>query len=321
VNDEPRQNAAKKRSVVFATLCLLGFVVLVAFIGNQTVDSGAVAARHLLVRAGGSGAAIGLMEMFPLVALGLCVGMLGGMLGMGGGVILVAALLLLFDRDIFFARALSMVTMCLTACSALQHHAKGRFRLHGLELLMLLFALPATVGGVLLGFVLTGSTLTSVFGFFILFLGLFTLAQVSGDPMEASLADESTSQGRSQRGRRAGAVGALHGLLGGLLGISGGVMTTPMLQIFVRVPTHKAIYFSLLLSAVCTAVGAVVAVSSGVDRGDFQLWPFLVIALPVGVGAVIGAQLGARVSGRISAVILRLLFVIVSIGAGLSILL
>ena len=68
-------------------------------------------------------------------------------------------------------------------------------------------------------------------------------------------------------------------------------------------------------------MGSLVIVVSGLSRGDFRLGQIAFVALSVGLGAALGAQIGARLCDRVNAAMLRLLFVVVSVVAGLSILL
>jgi uncharacterized membrane protein YfcA len=243
------------------------------------------------------------------------------MLGLGGGVLKVAGMLILFNLDIFFARAVSLTTMFFTAASAAWPYAKRGFPIWQIIWPMLPPALVGVLGGLLLGNQLRGSTLTHIFGFFVLFLGLYTLAMVFDDPKEHVLRNYFfNGRPHQHHGRLSGSIGALHGFICGLLGISGGVISVPMQQLLLNTPVRHAIANTLVVSALCSGLGSITVIAIGASRGVFSLEHILVVVLCIGGGAVLGAQIGARMGVRSNAEILRLLFVVISFGAGLSLL-
>ena len=309
----------KRRALIFAGLLLLACVILVAMF-EQGLDPG-VAGRQLVGKFRSTGTHIGWRQVPALFLLGVGAGLFGGMLGLGGGVLKVAGMLLFFKLDIHFARAVSLTTMFFTTASALWPYVKKGFPIWEIIRPMLALALVGVVGGLVLGNHLRGATLTHIFGFFVLFLGLYTLALVFDDPKEHVLRGSFFGgQLREHPGRLAGSVGALHGFICGLLGISGGVISVPMQQLVLNVPVRHAIANTLVVSALCSGVGSVAVIGLGASQGVFSLERILFAVLWIGGGAVLGAQMGARIGVRSNAGILRLLFVVISFGAGLSIL-
>jgi len=186
---------------------------------------------------------------------------------------------------------------------------------------MIVMALVGALAGALLGGQLRGATLTHVFGFFLLFLGLQTLALVFADPDEQVLQETFQDNPLHKRGRLCGAIGLLHGTICGLLGISGGVVATPMQQLLLQMPVRHAIAHSLIVSVGSTGLASLVTVSTGVAREYFSLEQLLVAVLCVGLGALLGALIGARLGTRVNSGWIRLLFVVIALGAGFSILL
>jgi uncharacterized membrane protein YfcA len=309
------------RALVFAALFLLVVVVIVALL-DQSADQGAELVRnHILSRIRTSAFPTTPMTAVALVGIGLAVGTLGGMIGMGGGVMQVAGLLLVFRTDIYFARTVAMATMFFAAISAIQRYpAPARFQVRSLQS-MFAPALGGTLAGVVLGYFLQGATLTHFFGIFVLFLSLYTLALLLGDPDEVALRQQLRKGVHPWQHGAARIVGLLHGFFCGLLGISGGVITTPLQQIFLNVPVHNAVASSLRLTAVCSGLGSIFVMGWGMSRGDFQPRQLIFVLLCVGIGSIVGAQFGARASGMVNSAFLRLVFVLVSLCAGFSILL
>ncbi len=314
-----RRIEIKRRALIFAGLFLIVFLVMVALF-EQGLDSG-IAAQNMLGKLRSTETEIGWRQVPALFLLGIGAGIFGGMLGLGGGVLKVAGMLLVFNLDIFFARAVSLTTMFFTAASAAWPHAKRGFPIWRIIWPMLPPALVGVLGGILLGNQLRGATLTHLFGFFVLFLGLYTLAMVFDDPKEHVLG-KSFSKGRFHKnhGRLAGSIGALHGFICGLLGISGGVISVPMQQLLLNMPVRHAIANTLVVSALCSGLGSIMVIAIGTGRRVFSLEHILFAVLCIGGGAVLGAQIGARMSLRSNTGVLRLSFVVISFGAGLSLL-
>jgi len=298
---------------------LLVVIILVALF-EQGLDPG-VAARHLLGKLRSTETDIGWRQVPALFLLGIGAGLFSGMLGLGGGVLKVAGMLLLFKLDIFFARAVSLTTMFFTTASAIWPYAKRGFPIWSIIRPMLPPALLSVVGGLFLGNQLRGATLTHIFGFFVLFLGLYILAMVFDDPKENILRKNfSNGQLRQHHGPLSGSIGALHGFICGLLGISGGVISVPMQQLLLNVPVRHAIANTLVVSAVCSGLGSITVITIGVGRGVFSLEHILFAVLCIGGGAILGAQIGARMGIKSNAGVLRFLFVVISFGAGLPLL-
>jgi len=310
---------AKRRAIVFSAILLLQVVVLMAML-EQGLDSG-IGTRQLLGKLRSLSTDISVRQVPALVMLGAAAGVFSGMLGLGGGVLKVAGLLLLFKLDIFFARAVSLATMFFATASAIRPYMKSGLVAWPIIRQMLPAAVVGLAVGVLLATQLREATLACVFGFFVLFLGFYTLAMVFDDPREC-IHKEDLSGGRYQgyhvylsRG-----IGVCHGFICGLLGISGGVVAVPMQQLLLNAPTRVAIANTLVVSALCSGVGSVAVITIGVGRGDFSLEHILFAVMCVGVGAVFGAQLGVYIGTKTRTEYLKLLFVIISFGAGISLL-
>jgi uncharacterized membrane protein YfcA len=256
-----------------------------------------------------------------LFLTGLCAGLLSGLLGMGGGVLKIAFMLLFLRLDIFFARAVSLVTMFFSSSSALWSYFKAGLFVWPVALRMLTIAVPAVLLAAFVGNDVHAQTLTTVFAIFMLFLSFNTFAFVLGDPEERVMTHVPEDDGGDKRGYLSATIGAFHGFACGLLGISGGVVATPMQQLILRMPMRHAIANTLLVSAVVTAIAGAIVVTTGVQRGTFTLAEVIFVDLCMGFGATVGAQLGTRLGEQFNVTALRMLFVVLTFGAGLSILL
>jgi hypothetical protein len=241
------------------------------------------------------------------------------MLGMGGGVLKVAGMLLLLKLDILLARAVSLTTMFVATVTAARVHHQNGAVLWPVVRPMLVPAAVGVIGGTLLGDVLPRAVLTHFFGFFALFLALNTMAYTFADPRESALLEPATAASAVRHG--GSSVGALHGFVCGMLGISGGVIATPLQQSLLRISARNAVANSVVVSAFSTGIGAVMAATWGIANDEFELVDLLFATVCIGTGATFGARLGASLTGRVRVVLLKLLFVVVCFFAGLSILL
>ena len=101
--------------------------------------------------------------------------------------------------------------------------------------------------------------------------------------------------------------------------VSGGVIGTPLQQILLHMPMRHAIANTLLVSTVVTAVASALVLWTGIDRGDFSLSQIIFVDFFMGGGAALAAPVGAHLGKRCNSTVLRLLFVLLTLGAGLSI--
>lgn len=117
-------------------------------------------------------------QNLSVAAIGLCAGLLNGLLGAGGGIVIVAGLSRIFrgkgiDPRSVFASAIA-VMLPLSALSAMQYFARGHLEQAQVGLLLL----PAAAGGATGAFllrVLTPGVLARIFAFVVLLSGIFLL--------------------------------------------------------------------------------------------------------------------------------------------------
>jgi hypothetical protein len=310
----------RRQTLAFSVLGIVICVAAVAALEPRGFATQRIADLELLARIQTFGPRFDGSHAPALVGFGVAAGTLAGMLGMGGGVLKVAGMLIVFQVDILLARAISLTTMALATASAARVHTRNRRVTWSLVLPMLIPAALALFAGMYLGNVVSRAALTHFFAFFALFLALGTMAQSIADPGERVLgAVPPRRLGQSTTVICTG-IGGIHGLVCGLIGISGGVVTLPLQQVILGVTARNAVANAVIVSAVITSVGSLAVTAIGVGRGDFQLSDVLFASLCIGGGGVIGGQIGARLTGRVPLGLLRAMFVLVTLSAGLLIL-
>jgi len=320
MNAASRLRGLRRRTMSFSLLGLMASLVLLAMYTGAAGPDNRPAILDVLTRASQGGARFDMSHGPALIVVGIVAGLFAGILGMGGGVMKVSGMLVVFHLDILLARAVSLTTMFVASTSAAWVHSSAGTVMWPAVRRMLAPSIGGVLVGTVLGSELPRATLTRTFALFAIFLALNVVAHCFGDPHEHSIDGRSWKQ--LGAGSRAGCfwVGGLHGLACGLLGISGGVVTIPLQQALLGISSRMAIGNAVVVSAVCTAVGGVVVVVMGVVRHDFLASDVLIGSLWIGGGALVGAQIGARLSKAIPILVLRLCFIGITATAALSIL-
>ncbi len=242
------------------------------------------------------------------LAIGLVSGFLGGLLGIGGGIVIVPMLIMLFDGLGLFsiehstavAVATSLTCIIFTSVSAAYAQLKaGRVEWP----IARKWVVPIVLGALLAGYVapqLPMPVFRSFIGVFLGFVSIVMLTNWKPDPH------------RQFPGFvPAGGIGVGAGLVSGIAGIGGGNVMVPTM-IFFNIPVHRATATSSCLGVPLAAAGAlgyILFAQNFVPRPDYMLgYVHLPSFLAVVSGAVVAAPLGVRTAHRIQPHPLRRLF-------------
>ena len=251
-----------------------------------------------------------------LMLLGAATGFLAGLLGIGGGMLLVPFLTMLFTAQAFpqqhvlhMAVATSLTTILFTsASSVLAHHRRGAVRWD---------IVRAMAGGAVLG-TFAGAQLASLVRtrwlalFFAVFVGYSGLAMLRNS--RRIVPDE----GRPLFGTLglAGA-GSGIGFLSSLVGAGGGFITVPFLG-WCRVVIHEAVATSAALGFPIAAGGLVGYVVAGWNVEGLPPLAFGFIYLPAlvvcAIASMLTAPFGARAGHALDVKSLNKIFALLLIG-------
>lgn len=247
-------------------------------------------------------------------------GLLGALTGLGGGVVIVPLLTLVFGVDIRYAAGASLVSVIATSSgAAVAYLREGYSNIRVGMVLEIATTLGALAGAHAAGRVST-SVIAIVFGVVLLFSAVSARhAHESIEPtsepdrLSALLRLDSnypTPNGltfyRVQRVPLGFFLMSCAGALSGLLGIGSGAVKVLAMDKAMRLPFKVSTTTSNFMIGVTAAAGSGVYLKHGyIDPG---------LAMPVMLGVVPGALIGARILGRANVKALRLLFSIV-IGA------
>ena len=253
---------------------------------------------------------------------------LGSMLGLGGGVFLVPILTLFFGIDPKFAVGASAVVVVTNSVVGSTNHLRIRFTNPRLAMLLQIATAAGAIAGALYGVLADPRVIYIVFGAVLVYAAVSMVVRserrVTAPPPGAR---DTLSLGAAFRdpaiGEEVGyipinvgwgmGVGVGAGVISGMLGVGGGVVMVPVMNLLMRVPVKAAVGTSTFMVGMTSVATAFVFYSRG------YIDPTLVV--PAIVGVFIGGQIGSRLTRRIKAQRLALLFALILLYLGLSLLL
>jgi len=237
-------------------------------------------------------------EIYIFLALiGLIAGLLSGLLGIGGGIITVPALLFSlhfvgFSSPYLMHVALgtSLGAMIFTSASSAWAHIKKK----GVNWHYFFSLLPGTIVGVILGAFLAdylpGKKLQHFSGFVECLFGLYFIFRKEGKEIES---DHKKPRSNSL----SFPIGVVIGGLSSILGIGGGIMTVPLL-IGLGMHFRNAVSTSAVQGFIIALIGAVSFLSLGIGKetipntiGYLYLPGFFIIGFSSILSTFLGAHL------------------------------
>ena len=238
------------------------------------------------------------LRLLEMLLLGLFAGTFGAVLGLGGGVIIVPVLTLLFGLPIEKAVGTSLVSVIATSSGAAAVYVQQK--LADIRLGMSL-ELGTTLGAVTGAFAVAWmgrDALALLFGLFLIYGGISMLRK----PEQTQEAATVGSYG-VRRMPLGMAVSYLAGAVSGMLGIGGGPIKVPLMYLAMGVPLRVATATSNFMIGVTAAASAFIYYS----RGNIQT----LTTAPIVVGVFFGSLLGSHLAPAIRSRYVRAVFVLV----------
>lgn len=258
------------------------------------------------------------MISLVLLPISIIAGFIGSILGLGGGVIIVPVLTLVFGVDIRYAVAASLISIIATSSGA----AAGFLKDHLTNVRLAIILEIGTVFGAMTGFLLStslkSSSLFLCFGGFLLF-SAFMMFRQKKDPRaeinhpwseKLKLHSKYPEQGEWIHYKVANVPFGLismyvAGIFSALLGIGSGIFKIMAMDGAMKIPMKVSSATSNFM------IGVTATASAGAYflRGDIKPE----IASPVAIGIIIGAWIGAKVMPKLNAALIRKIFIVVMV--------
>jgi len=258
-----------------------------------------------------------------LVGFGsLLAGFLGALTGLGGGVVVIPMLTLLFHVDIHYAIGASLVSVIATSSGAAAAYVREGYSNIRIGMFLETATTIGAVVGAFVALIVSGHAIAVVFGLVLLYSAYLSSRHreadalaVKASPMANKLrlnGSYPTPQGIEQyevTGVAAG-YGLMFGagVLSGLLGIGSGAVKVLAMDQAMKIP------FKVSTTTSNFMIGVTAAASAGLYLSRGYISPG--IAMPVMLGVLTGSLVGAKVLAKAHVKVLRYVFAVVIVALG-----
>ena len=250
-----------------------------------------------------------------LIVLGLCSGIFGALFGLGGGVIFVPVLMLIFGLEPTEAVAISLIGIIagsVGASTVLVDKGLSNVRL---GLLLEITTCVGAIAGAIIATYLDSWILMVLFSVIIIYSGIRmivnperTVEPTTGEDtaMTFRYTDESVGEDVRYEVQNVGSgmgLCTIAGALSSMTGVGGGAVKVPLMNIHMHVPMKAASSTSSYMIGITAFSGAITYFFAGEV--------ILAYAACVAIGAFVGSLVGARYARKVPAKHLRKYFSIV----------
>jgi len=262
-----------------------------------------------------------------LVAIGaFSAGLLGSLTGLGGGIVIVPMLTLLFGVDLRYAIGASLISVIATSSGAATAYVKEGYTNVRVGMLLEIATTTGALGGAYLAGRVGTSAIAVIFSLVLLYSAYRSTRPLAehvtteqAHPLAVKLRLNSTyptatgMQTYAVQNVPAGfGLMVLAGVLSGLLGIGSGALKVLAMDQLMHLPFKVSTTTSNFMIGVTAAASAGIYLSRGyIDPG---------VSLPVMFGVLAGALTGARILTRAKSPVLRRVFAVVVVVLALEML-
>lgn len=258
-----------------------------------------------------------------LAITGFIAGLLGALLGLGGGVFVVPALVLGFRLPPLLAVGTSNVAVIATSTAGASTYVRSRLTHIRLALILLIPTTIAALASSLVASILPAQLFSGLFAIVLLYTAFSMLRPRKAQPSvdqepesDGNLQDSGSGLGlegvhydaasgkvEAYNPRRIGtgmSISALAGVVAGLLGVGGGIVQMPVMNLLMGVPLKVSTATSNFMIGITATSAAFVRYA----HGDIDP----LIAVPTALFVFLGARVGAWLVPRTPNALLRTIF-------------
>lgn len=251
-----------------------------------------------------------------LLVVSYCAGLLGSLTGLGGGIVIIPALVLLFKIDLHYAMGASLISVIATSSgSSMAYFREGYTNLNIGIFLECGAVVGALIGAYLVSMVPT-SMIAIILGVVLIFSAILSIKgpkenRKNQQPDRWATCLKLNGDYPTQEGKKAYQVHhvplgfgllTVAGLLSGLLGIGAGALKVLAMDRAMHIPYKVSTTTSNFI------IGITATVSCGIYLTKGFINP--IITFPVLIGVVFGALTGAKILAKTRTHTLRIVFAI-----------
>lgn len=254
--------------------------------------------------------------LFSLIVLvgSFLAGLVGSLTGLGGGVIIIPMLTLLFGVDIHYAIGASLISVIATSSGAAAAYVKEGISNIRIGMFLEIATTLGAVGGAMIAVYAPTDIIAVVFGFVLIFSAVISLKKKNESLVQyrsgkiAHILKLNSSYPTEHGEIRYAAhnvpggfiMMAIAGLISGLLGIGSGALKVIAMDHFMKLP------FKVSTTTSNFMIGVTAAASAGIYMQRGYINPGL--SMPVVLGVIAGAFLGSKILVKSKTKWLRILF-------------
>ncbi len=256
------------------------------------------------------------MHYVVLVSIGVLMGLFGGLLGVGGSIVMIPALVFAFGENEHLYQASAMICNFFVAITSALVHKKADVLVADVVKLLIPSAAAAAVVGVAISnsALFAGKNsylLARIYGGFLLYVIVYNVPKFT--TTRGGTAGLDISQIKRSIPLTV-LCGFMTGVPAGLLGIGGGIICVPAQQFLLKMPLKRAIANSAATIAALSIVGAfyknITLAQHGIAVSDS-----LKIAAVIIPGAIAGAFAGGRIMHKLPVNAVRAVFILLAAAA------
>jgi uncharacterized membrane protein YfcA len=257
--------------------------------------------------------------VFSLIVLAgsFLAGLVGSLTGLGGGVIIIPMLTLLFGVDIHYAIGASLISVIATSSGAAAAYVKEGISNIRIGMFLEIATTLGAVGGAMIAIYAPTHIIAVIFGFVLIFSAILSFRKkteaivpaytgkfANALKLNSSYPTENGEINYSVANIPAGFLTmAIAGVLSGLLGIGSGALKVIAMDAVMKLP------FKVSTTTSNFMIGVTAAASAGIYMQRGYINPAL--SMPVVLGVITGAFFGSKILVRSETQWLRVLFAIV----------
>jgi len=263
-------------------------------------------------------------HQLTFLGLTFAAGFIGALLGIGGGIIIVPALTIMFGVPIKEAIAISIVTVVATSISGGSSYVEQRITNIRLAIFLETSTTIGAFVGAMLVLVVSGNYLYVVFALLAFYLAASQILSVKREVKRTesndfmNITQDRVSRYLNLRGEYFDAainhkveylvknsilgwiVSFFAGLGSALLGVGGGIFKVSLMNIFMNVPLKAAVATSKFMIGVTAATSAILYFVAGLVNLEYLA--------PAALGTMLGATVGTALMNKIKVGWLKVFF-------------